>query len=39
VYRVDANGLASLRAYLESFWNEALVAFKEAAEREGGGAR
>lgn len=39
VYRVDPNGLASLRAYLESFWNEALVAFKEAAEREGGGAR
>jgi DNA-binding transcriptional ArsR family regulator len=39
VYRVDPNGLSSLRAYLESLWNEALVAFKEAAERQGGGAR
>jgi DNA-binding transcriptional ArsR family regulator len=34
VYAVDARGIAALRDWLEGFWNEALMAFKEAAERE-----
>ena len=33
VYSVNPDGLAALRAYLEGFWNRALQAFKEAAER------
>jgi DNA-binding transcriptional ArsR family regulator len=33
VYRVDPEGLAALRDYLDGFWNRALVAYKEAAER------
>jgi DNA-binding transcriptional ArsR family regulator len=32
LYRVDPRGLAGLRAYFDSFWNEALAAFKDAAE-------
>ena len=36
LYRVDPNGLAGLRAYLEGFWEEALAAFKAAAENEEG---
>ena len=38
LYRVDPDGLAALRTYLESFWTDALAAFKEVAEheREGG---
>ena len=32
LYRLDLNGLAALRAYLDSFWEEALAAFKVAAE-------
>ncbi len=35
-YSVDGDGLADLREYLEGFWDEALSAFKAAAEREGG---
>jgi DNA-binding transcriptional ArsR family regulator len=35
-YSVDGDGLADLRAYFEGFWEEALVAFKETAESEGG---
>jgi DNA-binding transcriptional ArsR family regulator len=35
LYRVDAGGLAALRTYLESFWTDALAAFKEVAEQEG----
>ena len=31
-YRVDTEGLAALRAYLEGYWEAALAAFKEAAE-------
>jgi DNA-binding transcriptional ArsR family regulator len=34
LYRVDPNGLAGLRAYLEGFWEEALASFKAAAETE-----
>ena len=33
VYRVDPEGLAALRAYFDGFWNRALAAYKEAAER------
>jgi DNA-binding transcriptional ArsR family regulator len=33
VYRVDPEGLESLRAYLDGFWNRALRSFKDAAER------
>ena len=34
IYRVDPDGLASLRAYFDEFWSEALAAFAAAAERE-----
>jgi DNA-binding transcriptional ArsR family regulator len=34
LYRVDPNGLAGLRAYLDGFWEEALASFKAAAESE-----
>jgi DNA-binding transcriptional ArsR family regulator len=33
IYRVDPRGLASLRAWLDQFWDEALVAFKADVER------
>jgi len=35
-YSVDGDGLADLREYFEGFWDEALAAFKVAAESEGG---
>ncbi len=35
LYSVDTEGLVALRAYLESYWDTALAAFKEAAERPG----
>ena len=35
-YSVDGDGLLELRDYFEGFWDEALAAFKEAAEREEG---
>lgn len=31
LYRVDPRGLASLRAYLERYWDDALGSFAEAA--------
>ena len=34
LYRVDPDGLAGLRDYLEGFWEEALASFKAAAETE-----
>jgi DNA-binding transcriptional ArsR family regulator len=34
LYQVDADGLAALRAYLESFWDRSLSDFRSAAERE-----
>ena len=34
VYTVDARGIEALRDWLDGFWNHALMAFKEAAERE-----
>jgi DNA-binding transcriptional ArsR family regulator len=33
VYRVNPDGLGALRAYLDRFWNRALLAYKDAAER------
>lgn len=37
LYAVDAAGLVALRAYLETFWETALAAFKDAAEIEADG--
>ena len=34
LYRVDPDGLAQLRAWVEGFWDDALEAFKRAAEAE-----
>jgi DNA-binding transcriptional ArsR family regulator len=34
LYAVDARGVEALRTWLEGFWDEALGAFKRAAERE-----
>lgn len=33
LYRVDPQGLAELRAYLDTFWDEALASFKAEVER------
>jgi len=33
-YAVDTRGIEALRSWLDGFWDEALVAFKTAAERE-----
>lgn len=33
-YSVDGDGLADLRGYLDEFWQEALDAFKAAAENQ-----
>ena len=35
LYRVDPRGVEAMRAYLDSFWNDALAAFQRAAERKG----
>jgi DNA-binding transcriptional ArsR family regulator len=32
LYRIDLDGLARLRAYLDSFWDGALASFKAAVE-------
>src|SRR5262245_23455485 len=34
IYQLDPDGVAALRAYLDRFWNQALAAFKTAAEEE-----
>ncbi len=34
LYRVDTDGLADVRDYLESFWTDVLAAFEAAAEAE-----
>ena len=36
-YSVNGDGLAELREYFEGFWDEALSAFKAAAESDEGG--
>jgi DNA-binding transcriptional ArsR family regulator len=33
VYQLDPDGVDALRGYLDQFWNQALAAFKAAAER------
>ncbi|HEY1367228.1 MAG TPA: metalloregulator ArsR/SmtB family transcription factor [Gaiellaceae bacterium] len=33
LYQLDPRGVGALRAYFDGFWNQALDAFKEAAER------
>src|SRR5579862_8089714 len=35
IYRVDPDGVAALREYLDQFWNRSLAAFKAAAEQGG----
>lgn len=32
LYRIDRNGLAAVRAWVDSFWDDALAAFVEHAE-------
>src|SRR5215472_5162339 len=34
LYGIDARGVEALRDWLDGFWDEALMAFKEAAESE-----
>ena len=34
LYMVDTRGLEAVRRWLDTFWDDALSAFKEAAERE-----
>src|SRR5262252_932040 len=34
LYALDQRGIKTLRSWLDGFWDEALSAFKEAAERE-----
>jgi DNA-binding transcriptional ArsR family regulator len=34
LYGVDTRGIEAMRNWLDGFWDEALVAFKRAAERE-----
>jgi DNA-binding transcriptional ArsR family regulator len=36
LYAVDHRGLGELRSYLERYWDSALAAFKDAAERKEG---
>lgn len=36
IYRLDPNGIADLRDYLERFWNTALASFKARIENSGG---
>jgi DNA-binding transcriptional ArsR family regulator len=33
LYAIDTRGIEALRNWLEGFWDEALTAFKDAAER------
>lgn len=35
IYGVEPTAIAELRAYFDSFWEQALAGFKEAAERKG----
>src|SRR3954447_10205603 len=34
IYRLDPDGVDALRAYLDTFWNHALTAFKRAVEQD-----
>ncbi len=33
LYQIDPEGIANIRAYFDQFWNRALAAFKDAADR------
>jgi DNA-binding transcriptional ArsR family regulator len=33
IYQLDPSGVGAVRAYLDRFWNQALAAFKQAAEQ------
>ena len=33
IYQLDPDGVGALRAYLDTFWNRSLVAFKAAVEQ------
>jgi DNA-binding transcriptional ArsR family regulator len=35
LYQVDPEAVADLRAYFDAFWDQALAAFRAAAERSG----
>ncbi len=35
LYQLDPQGVGAMRDYLDSFWSDALAAFKHAAERKG----
>jgi DNA-binding transcriptional ArsR family regulator len=35
IYGVEPNAIAELRAYFDSFWEQALAGFKQAAEQKG----
>lgn len=37
LYSVDTEGLSALRAYLESYWDTALAAFKDATDTDARG--
>jgi DNA-binding transcriptional ArsR family regulator len=34
IYQLDPQGVEALRAYLDTFWNQALAAFKRAVEHD-----
>jgi DNA-binding transcriptional ArsR family regulator len=34
LYAIDTRGIEAMRNWLDGFWDEALLAFKRAAERE-----
>jgi DNA-binding transcriptional ArsR family regulator len=33
IYQLNPEGVGALRAYFDRFWNQAMAAFKQAAER------
>jgi DNA-binding transcriptional ArsR family regulator len=37
VYHIDPQGLASIRIWLDQFWDDALTAFKAELDKEGSG--
>ena len=39
IYFVNIQGLAALRTYLDSFWQDVLAAFGESASKHSGGTR
>jgi DNA-binding transcriptional ArsR family regulator len=39
LYSVDSRGVQAVRKWLDGFWDDALMAFKTAAEREAGKER